>query len=77
VFGYAVPSLPRTIALAMALLVTVTGNLGGLVASALKRAADVKDFGRVLPGHGGILDRFDSTLFSAPLVWLILKAAIG
>jgi phosphatidate cytidylyltransferase len=76
VFGYAVPSLPRTVALAMAFLVTVTGNLGGLVASALKRAADVKDFGRVLPGHGGILDRFDSTLFSAPLVWLILKASI-
>ena len=49
--------------------VGILGQLGDLFESSLKRAIGVKDFGGILPGHGGVLDRFDSFLFSAPWVW--------
>ena len=45
---------------------------GDLVASAVKRNTNVKDFGNVIPGHGGILDRFDSVLFTAPTVYFMI-----
>jgi len=58
--------------LLIGLLVNVSGTLGDLVKSMLKRSAGVKDSGNLLPGHGGIIDRFDSLLGSAPVLYLYL-----
>jgi phosphatidate cytidylyltransferase len=54
---------------------SIFSQLGDLAASSIKRNTHVKDFGDVIPGHGGILDRFDSILFTAPTVYCVLIAA--
>lgn len=64
-------SLPEW--LVFALVIVVFGGYGDLVESGLKRRAGIKDSGTIMPGHGGILDRFDSTLFAAPMIFLYLK----
>lgn len=56
----------------MALTVVVAGTLGDLVESSMKREMQIKDSGNILPGHGGILDRFDSTLLAIPCVIIYL-----
>jgi phosphatidate cytidylyltransferase len=63
-------SLKKVILLAG--LVALFGQIGDLAESAMKRVASLKDSGSVLPGHGGLLDRVDSLLLGAPVLWLSL-----
>ena len=52
-------------------------QVGDLAASAIKRNYDIKDYGKLIPGHGGIMDRFDSVIFTSPMIYymavLLLK----
>jgi phosphatidate cytidylyltransferase len=57
----------------LALVIVVTGSLGDLIESKLKREAGVKDSGAILPGHGGMLDRLDSLIYAAPFAYLTLN----
>ena len=45
--------------------------VGDLAASAIKRNYEIKDYGKLIPGHGGILDRFDSVIFTAPVIYFL------
>lgn len=54
----------------IALIGSVFSQFGDLVASSIKRFVDVKDFGNIMPGHGGVLDRFDGIIFISPIVYL-------
>jgi len=58
----------------MALVITTTGFIGGLAMSAIKRSFGVKDWGRMIEGHGGMLDRLDSVIFAAPALFYLTRA---
>jgi phosphatidate cytidylyltransferase len=70
---YLLPTVALAMVLALAAAGNIAGQLGDLCESALKRGVGVKDSGSSLPGHGGWLDRVDSTLFTVPVVYVILK----
>lgn len=63
---------PRTHGMVIAVLISSAGTAGDLLESSFKRRAGVKDSGTILPGHGGLLDRFDGVMLSAPLVFIYL-----
>jgi len=66
------PQLPWLHWMIIGLIIIVTGTLGDLVESLLKRSLHVKDSGSILPGHGGLLDRFDALFLSTPFVWAFM-----
>lgn len=55
----------------------VISQVGDLSASAIKRNHDIKDYGKIIPGHGGIMDRFDSVLFTAPVIYFLSVILLG
>jgi phosphatidate cytidylyltransferase len=69
--GFMLPELPLAHRLGAAAVVAVFGVLGDLAESMLKRSVGVKDSGRILPGHGGLLDRFDALLLVLPVLVLL------
>ncbi len=71
--SYFSQELSLTLWLSVGLIVAVVGGLGDLVESLFKRSINVKDSGSILPGHGGILDRFDAILIVAPVVFVFLE----
>jgi len=62
--------------LVIAIITFIFGTFGDLIESLLKRMVKVKDSGHILPGHGGILDRFDSIIVSAPMVFIYLMVIL-
>jgi phosphatidate cytidylyltransferase len=62
---------------ALAVLLTLLGFAGGLVLSAVKRDLGIKDWGRAIKGHGGVLDRVDSLVLSAPALFYLTRAFAG
>ncbi len=70
VAGYFIPGFHIVDWVALALCATIAGTFGDLLESKLKRMADVKDSGMMMPGHGGALDRFDSLLVATPFAFI-------
>ena len=67
--GIEEPVIACTAACAIA---AVISQIGDLAASAIKRNHNIKDYGKLIPGHGGILDRFDSVIFTAPIIYYLV-----
>jgi phosphatidate cytidylyltransferase len=71
------PEVPLKLALPLSALMNILGVLGDLTESALKRGAGAKDAAQILPGHGGLLDRLDSLLFNAPVLYYFGRLYFG
>jgi phosphatidate cytidylyltransferase len=66
------PDTAFPILIGAGVVVSIIGQLGDLVESCWKRAVEIKDSSAIIPGHGGVLDRFDSLVFSAPVLYAYL-----
>lgn len=79
IFGYLLGQGEQMLiaCLAIGFVGSIVAQLGDLSASAFKRQMGIKDYGNLIPGHGGILDRFDSVLFTAPLVYYVMQIILG
>lgn len=71
--AYLLPSVNLLYAAPIALVGNAAGQIGDLAESAIKRGAGVKDSGTLLPGHGGLLDRLDSSLFTLPVLYVLVQ----
>ena len=68
------PMMEYALICAVGALISMVGDLA---ASAIKRNQEIKDYGTLIPGHGGILDRFDSVIFTAPVIYFLAKTVLG
>ncbi len=75
-FGYLLSEEPMIHFILIGLLGSIAAQAGDLTASVFKRKMGIKDYGNLIPGHGGILDRFDSVLFTAPFVYYYIMLVI-
>jgi len=73
ILNHVFPQYNIVLLLVMAIVVVISGTLGDLVESMIKRIIGVKDSGRFMPGHGGLLDRFDSILLAAPVIYFVFQ----
>ena len=72
--NYFIEEISLALSIALGVVIGIFGQLGDLIESKFKRDADVKDSSNLIPGHGGVLDRFDSIIFVVPFVYIILVA---
>jgi len=70
---YLFPQLELKHWIVISLIITLFGIFGDLIESLFKRSVNIKDSGKIMPGHGGVLDRFDSTLIALPMVFFYLQ----
>jgi phosphatidate cytidylyltransferase len=77
IFGYFVMPEMLVHCLVIGLLGSIVAQFGDLTASIFKRKMGIKDYGNLIPGHGGILDRFDSVLFTGPIIYYYIVLVIG
>jgi phosphatidate cytidylyltransferase len=73
IFSMLIPQISLIHWLIFSEIVVIFGTLGDLIESLMKRTVDIKDSGNLIPGHGGLLDRFDSMLLAAPVVFIYLS----
>ena len=76
VFAYFVPGASRIEWIGLSATVVIFGTWGDLTESLIKRTLGLKDSGKILPGHGGMLDRFDSVMMAIPATYIFIELFI-